>query len=356
MAYRYNYRRGGGRNWNRGGRYYGRNRRYYSTQNSRAWGNMKAAKQQADQSNFTINVPSTLSARIIPNILNQTDNEGNFINMVGVYPLNIFDLLRRSSFYQSYANMYDEFKIDKIKVKLLPTEFTYTAKANTNSVNNTYKNVTVYTAWDRTGLNKDQVMLKASQYKQGDATIGNDETGNTDGLYCIIGENITTYSSSESRVINVGTNTSITRWLNPKTSQEKGQWVSTSQLKRWYTEYDTKNCRFLIDAGVANINQVQNHPMIFSGDNSVEEIGDIISPPTTEEGSTTTKGVGLQHLSNALSDNPCYLLEDTGFKFKPTLLVGIYPPTDQSAEVKFNVETEVVCTFRGLRKASVVAN
>lgn len=355
MAYRYR-RSGSGRNWNRGGRYYGRNRRsYFSNQNNRAWGNMRAAKQQADQSTFTINVPSTLSAKIIPNILNQTDAEGNYINMVGVYPLNIFDLLRKSSFYQSYANMYDEFKIDKIKVKLLPTEFTYTASAGSGAGGGTYKNVTVYTAWDRTGLNKDQVMLKASQFRQGDDTIGKNENGNTDGLYCIIGENITTYSSAESRVVNVGANTSITRWLNPKTAQEKGQWVSTSQLKRWYTEYDTTNCRFLIDAGVANINQIQNHPMIFSGDNSIEEIGDLISPATTEQGSTTTKGVALQHLSNALSDNPCYLLEDTGFKFKPTLLVGIYPPNDTSSNVKFNIETEVVCTFRGLRKAAVVA-
>ena len=50
-------------NWYRGGRYYG-NRRYYrrNTTSSKAWGNMKAAKQQADQSVFTINIPSSISA------------------------------------------------------------------------------------------------------------------------------------------------------------------------------------------------------------------------------------------------------------------------------------------------------
>jgi len=45
-------------NWNRGGRYYGRNRYYKrSSARSKSWGNMKAAKQQADQSTFTINIP-----------------------------------------------------------------------------------------------------------------------------------------------------------------------------------------------------------------------------------------------------------------------------------------------------------
>ena len=37
-----------------------------------------------------------------------------------------------------------------------------------------------------------------------------------DGLY-IVGEDITTYSSAESRQISVGTNTTISRWLRPKT-------------------------------------------------------------------------------------------------------------------------------------------
>ena len=57
--------------------------------------------------------------------------------------------------------------------------------------------------------------------------------------------------------------------------------------------------------------------------------------------------------------NPCYLEEDTQVKFKPTLLVGVYPPTENadtvSNLVRFNVEIECVCTFRGLRKAKIVA-
>lgn len=49
--------------WYRSGRYYGR-RRYYrrnyysSRSNRRSYGNMRAAKQQSDNAQFVINVPS----------------------------------------------------------------------------------------------------------------------------------------------------------------------------------------------------------------------------------------------------------------------------------------------------------
>ena len=69
------------------------------------------------------------------------------------------------------------------------------------------------------------------------------------------------------------------------------------------------------------------------------------------------------------SDNPCSLFEDNGIRFKPTLLVGIYPNDNNTINIgdttnpnyipanriHFNVEGEVVCTFRGLRKSKVVA-
>ena len=83
------------------------------------------------------------------------------------------------------------------------------------------------------------------------------------------------------------------------------------------------------------------------------------------DGYTAQKGILKQWKSGLSDDNPCSLIEDQGVRFKPTLLVGVYP--QESAEltpassdgaanrIKFNVETEVVCSFRGLRKAKVVA-
>lgn len=333
---RYYYRN----NWNRSGRYYGRNR-YYKRSSTRvkSWGNMKAAKQQADQSTFTINVPSTMTVgckgSVNPLDTNKTVN-------FGIYPLNIFEVLRKSEFFSSYANMYDEFKLDRIKVKLLPTEFSYTASSNGNG---RYSNVTVYTAWDRTGLNPDQLILVSEHGIDSANQIGNGANG--DGLYCIVGSDITTYSSAESRTVNPGTNTTITRWLNPKTIQEKGQWISTSMLKQWYSGYNETDFYFW---GIPTGNSDSNKQLTNYGDVEIE--ADINLPQT--DGGAVTHKTTLKRIGTINSDNPCFLLEDQGIRFKPTLLVGIYPP-NQTNVCKFNVETEVVCTFRGLRKAAVVA-
>jgi hypothetical protein len=338
-------------NWYRGGRYYGRNRRYYrSSAVRRASGNMRAAKQQADQSTFTINIPSTIIAANYPSA-NPFD-PSKTVNY-GVYPLNIFEQLRKSEFYQSYAGMYDEFKVDRIKIKLLPTEFTYTASAGQNGNDGRYRNVTVYTAWDRTGLSKDQLVLIASHLNEDSTEIGvvttnqGVTTDDGDGLFCIVGNDITTYSSAESRVINPGTNTSIVRWLNPKTIDEKGQWVSTGALKQWYKGY--REGKFY------GIPTGKKGDFLLTNYGDVEIGAEVLPEDPLIENDTAIARSALRVVSSANKDNPCYLLEDTGIKFKPTLLVGIYPQSTATNTCTFNVETEVVCTFRGLRKANIVA-
>lgn len=344
---RYYYRN----NWNRGGRYYGRNRYYKrSTTRTKSWGNMKAAKQQADQSTFTINIPSQISCF---SKAGQISNLGVPSNVVkGVRPINIYDLLRRSEFYQNYANMYDEFKIDRIKIKLLPTEWT-------TSSNNQYKNITVYTAWDRTGLSKEQVFVKAEALSTTATKLG-DKSANTDGIYCIVGDDITTYSSSESRTVNPNTNTSIVRWLNPKTMAEKSQWLSTSLLRKWYEDYDAGEGRFY---GIPTGRIIKDGNQLV-GESMEGEFAEITGPWVADSsvapaGAQASGSNVVVQLSAANKENPCFLLEDSGFVFKPTLLVGIYPPQDESEAstniVRFNIEAEVVTSFRGLRKAKVVA-
>lgn len=346
--------------WYRGGRYYGRNRgygrrTYYFRRNStrgKSWGNMKAAKQQADQSTFTINIPSTLGCFLHGDVLGAN---GRIITK-GVYAMNIYDQLRKSDFFNSYASMYDEFKIDRVKVKLLPTEFTYTATSGTAGG---YKNITVYTAWDRTGLNKDQVVLYTRNVTKESNVIGTSDAGNIDGLYVTIGKDITTYSSAESRVINPGTNTSIVRWLNPKTMQEKSQWIGTGQLEQWYTEYvvnsgETLEGRYIgIPTGFEPQATSVAPQVTFDGDIDVGATNvrtdDAITGPADVQFSTYFNKISAMN-----SDNPCFLVENGGIRFKPTLLVGIYPESASNI-CKFNVETEVVCTFRGLRRAAVVA-
>lgn len=305
--------------------------KYGSNTRKKSWGNMKAAKQQADQSTFTINIPTNISC-----FSKKSQNYQNTGHVYGVFPMNIYDYLRRSEFYNSYANMYDEFKIDRVKVKLLPTSWTV-------STTSAYKNITLYTAWDRTGLSESQTNLELRNLRKEDNFIG--QNGGDDGLYCIVGEDITTYSSSESRTINPNTNTSITRWLNPKTMAEKSQWINTSDLKKWYNEFDKNTGKFY---GI---------PVNDSGN---WELGYATNYTGEEENQQTTKTTNnlLFNLSPAAKENPCFLEEDSSVKFKPTLLVGLYPPQENSEAtnvVELNCEIEVVCTFRGLRKAKIVA-
>lgn len=329
------------------------NNRWYNNRrknmNSKAWGNMKAAKQQADQANITINVPTTITCFAQKATLTYNGKQMEVVK--GVRAINIYDLLRRSEFYTSYCTMYDEFKIDKIKVKLLPTAWSVSTDTN-------YKNITIYTAWDRSGLSKDQVVMINQSLTNTAEYLGN--ANNSDGLYCIVGDDITTYSSSESRVVNPNTNTSIVRWLNPKTLQERSQWLSTSLLRKWYREYDDTGGRFYdIPTGRVSYNQQTGVSTGEFDDAGISEVtGPWVADATTSSGAAqSSASVVIQRLSAANKENPCYLLEDSGFGFKPTLLVGTYPPvesTDPANVVHFNIEAEIVCTFRGLRKAKVV--
>lgn len=307
--------------------YYGRRRRYWrrryyrrgygSSSSRRAYGNMKAARQQADNATFTINVPTKLSTFMKSGV---SINGVNYTT--GVRPISVYDLIRRNEFFQNYANMYDEFKLDKIKIKLLPTSFTI-------SSNNNYRNLTVYTAWDRTGLNQQQLVWQTDF-----ANAANNK------LYCVVGEDITTYSSAESRTVNPNTNTSITRWLNPKTITERAQWLSTGLLKNWYDQYDETNGCFT------------NIPF---GDADDQTLASIAT-------SANQAGVAsiIKH-SPAVQNNPCFLVEDPAITFKPTLLVGVFPAVetakfnDTPNTINFNVESEIVVTFRGLRKAKILS-
>lgn len=311
------------------GRFYRNRRRYYrrryyrrgygSRGSRRAYGNMKAARQQADNATFTLNVPSKICSFMKAGAQLPGLAVGD-TRTVGVYPISIYELLRRNEFFNNYANMYDEFKIDKIKVKLLPTSFTINTNGN-------YRNLTIYTAWDRTGLNTNQLYGYYDKARP-----------ENNAIYCTIGEDITTYSSAESRVVNPNTNTSITRWLNPKTMGEKGQWLSTSLLKQWFVGYDDENGCF---KGI----------QFSDGDQYAAEIN--------AQSSTSN---ALLKFSAASKENPCFLLEDPAIKFKPTLLVGVFPSVaaaDFAANtnrIHFNVETEIVCTYRGLRKARVISS
>ena len=317
------------------GNYYrsGYRRTYGSKTRKRAIGNYRAAVQQKDATQVNLNVMHKCSTGYFKKTLNGVSKN------TGVYALNIWDLLRRSEFYQSYASMYDQVKIDRIKIKLTPINWTFDTQTGG------MKAITIVTAWDRSGLSQEQVVIngKPSEFAANNV-IGTDE--DSDGLYVTMNDDICTYSSAQTRNLNPGSSLSISRFLYPSSMQEKSQYINTADLKEWYEKYDSINGRYY---GIPLAGWVIGNPA---------NIGESIVDSNVI--------IGAVEDTNAVKNNPCYLLEDSGVSFKPTLLIGCQTNSELANHdvqenvilenpVTFNLEADIVCTFRGLRKATIVA-
>lgn len=297
----------------------------------RAIGNLIAANSQKDSTQVNLSITHKCSARdFIANL-----NGSNF--RLGAYVINVWDLLRKSEFYQSYANMYDQIKIDSVKVKLTPVQWSF--QGTTANVNQA---ITIGTAWDRTGISNENIKIIG---------IANADTGvigtvsDTNGIYLDVTSTLWTYSSLVTRNLNPGSSVNINRAMYPSTIAEKGLYVNTADLKNWYGNYDFNKCRYF----------------------------GVIKPGSGQANTQTT--LTALHTSYAVPSNPCFIGEDSSIPFKPTLIIGIQGgvlngnanPQDTSTfpllgdtrttdvpPVIFNAEFDVGVTFRGLRKAPIV--
>lgn len=328
-------------------------RRTYSTlsrSQRRASGNQRAARQQRDKSEVSLSIPTRLECfNASLTIPNPADQEHPVIVNGGVTALNIWDLLRKSEFYQSYANMYDQVKIEKVTVRLTPYQFPVFA-GQLGQINNYYNGYTVVTAWDRTGLSEEQIALvNVTPITNRNLTIGSRD--NNDGIYVNIpAKDAATYSSAFTRNVNPNSNTTITRTIYPSSMQEKSQYINTSDLDQWYGQYDaTKNRYYAIE-----------NPWGIQAPSVEIEVGEGAGAHDVD---VATFPIASQ-ISRAIGKNPAYLLETPEVAFKPTLLVGILNDTIEIGEepnqmqlvprMSFNVEADVAVSFRGLRKASIV--
>lgn len=129
MNSRYRFRRRA--TWSAGSRY-SRRRRFGSSSSSlvrRARGNMRAANNQNDSSNVVINLLHSVYAGV--SIANDAQQANNITGLypsptdikIGTVAVNVYDLLRKSDFFGSYSGMYDQFRVNSIKVKITPTEW-----------------------------------------------------------------------------------------------------------------------------------------------------------------------------------------------------------------------------------------
>ena len=315
----------------------------------------RVAAQQRDLAKYTINIPTKITTfnKVVNVPYDPTDASKTNACQVGCFALNIYECLRKSELYNSYSSMFDEFKINKVTVKLTPNSYL----VNSGSY---YKSLTVFTAWDRTGLEWDQVYLNACASTYTDGKLGTDwaagatidttaiTQGKTDGLYVTLGENVGTYSSDMTKSISPNSNRQITRTLYPTNLLEKSQYLSTDSLKKWYDYYDTVHGRY--------------YGIPFAGFD--QQLGAAANGSIDNPSATVTPQ--LLRKSPAIESNPCFLVEDNAIAFKPTLLVGIFG--DNAMEditgitldgnditqnpVVFNVEVDVDVQFRGVRKAN----
>lgn len=333
----------------------------------RARGNARAANAQADTTDVTINLMTKIKSGVT------AWKQNNEIKMGGVIPVNIFELLRKSDFFNSYAPMYDQFRVTSIKVKVTPVSWkTYNQFNLPNQIGeynitegtqeqpfagqtSTFASaepiepgdllqpnpagganritviddkhylypqaLTVVTAWDRTGLDKTQI---------------EDYYDDVDGrMVCTIGDNITTYSSAKSTQLVAGANFNCTRYLYPSSQQEKSLYFSTSDLKLQQNySWTVANNPYVIDQVNAG-----------AGDHVIYEDS---------------------YITNLMSSPNC--------PFKPTFLLGVLsidPLIPDQAHrnnlnveeafmenkinpVTFNLEFDIGVTFRGLRKSQIV--
>ena len=307
----------------------------YGSSARRSRGNMRAASQQNDISNVVINVMKKVKTGVVGLKIDGTLKE------IGTAAINIFELLQKSEFYQSYSNMYDQFRINRIQVKATPVTWktydqynlpngagvgapVYEADTSAPSEdwlagNSKYivpQALTIITAWDRTGLDSTQLYV--------------DDANAPTVAYTTIGDAISTYSSAKSSQLVAGANFNCVRYLYPSSQQEKSLYYSCSDL---VAQIDTSY--------------------------SAAQPWYKIKPITASWDS--------KNITNLQTDPTC--------PFKPTFLIGVlkvddlsYPTGEAEGHegtdptycknkihpVTFNLEFDIGVTFRGLRKAQVV--
>lgn len=272
----------------------------------RAKGNFKASNKANDSLAFVVNCNHVFTARYDPS------------TQEGVACINVWEVLQKNSNFNSLRRMYDQVKIDGVKVKLSITD----AVTTVNSISD-IKNTTIYTAWDRTGISLNQTKfyrlpvgsetgpqeIEPSDY-DGDAVVG---------WKTRVGSGIVNSSGAKKTILNT-----FQRWnsyLNcyPSLMNEKSQYIQTGDIKQ-YTQ---------------STNQTTSYNMV-NDQYDQRKVNDLI-----------------------IDSNPVIPFESSSVRFKPCLLVGVFNNgLDQNGNITqyarvdpiiFNGEWSISCTFRNLK-------
>ena len=163
-----------------------------STVSKRSSGNIKAAFEQRDQCEVVLNCNVQAGCYFDKTYSN---------NQCQVAAVNVFDALNKSQFYNNYAPMYDQVRIDKVKAKI--TSLQYPKMKNEEY----YSNISVVTAFDRNGLDPVQIATGLLG-KQGD-------TSYPASVSTKIGKDVATYSSALTKNLSYGSTFEVVRYISP---------------------------------------------------------------------------------------------------------------------------------------------
>lgn len=272
----------------------------------RSKGNFKAAKQTRDSMNLVVKCNTCISAAY-----DKTADAGAAV-------INVYEVLRTNPQFASFVKLYDQVKVGGIRVKLNVVDATTTVQ-NISQI----KNINVVTAWDRTGLSRDQVIFRDSN---NEAIPRNEwDTSGAANFLPKIGKGITNATGVDKSILN-----SFQRWnrnpfLFPSTMEEKSQYLSTSNFEDVIASYS-------YEGGVYTVNEAND------------------STPITE-------------LFN--SANPCLPFETPSCKWKPTLMIGCFTSSydttnkvinqyDTCGPVLFNAEFSIEVTFRNMKASTAL--
>lgn len=272
----------------------------YVSQSKKAWGNFKAAAQARDTMTMVLKCNHCFASGYLP------------ANERGVAAINIFDVLQKNPNFQALAKMHDQVKIDGIRVRLTITDAT-TTLGTLNAV----KTVTVYTAWDRTGVSIDKV-----DFMDGEGQLITKEY----------------YDSAEPK-----------QYAN---KIGKGIIENSSAKKSLLNNFQRWNSFLQIKPDGAEKSQYLNCSLF----------SPVMDTPSATTGIAEVLEEYAEGTVNDLLDsgNPCTPFESSDVRFKPTLLVGVFANAYNTetgsitqygscAPVLFNGEFSICCTFKNMK-------
>lgn len=262
---------------------YGRRRSYGtwrrgSSAYRRTWGNMRAARRQTDAASTVINRVRNVTLSLpVPSEADK-DKDTSWCGVV----LHHWNELASSAFYANYAGMYDQMKLNSVKLRITGA----TNNLGAAVLANPYSCPQVVLALDRNGLDSPSVYT---------ATHADPEIR----LTTPASAQVSTYSSSRLYAWSSGNSFRAFQTVFPSSIQEKGMYVSTSDVQAF-------------------------------------------AVPDGEE----PQQVDLPALANPVA-TACY-------PWKPQTLLAVRSPvanTDGPTTFTFTVEMSFAVTFRGLRKS-----